>query len=124
MQHHEHFDGKGYPSGLSGHDICIGARILAVADVYDALTSDRPYRPGWEKDRAVAYINDGAGSQFDPVVVGAFLKYIKERQKEQVTTSLTLQGNQNGSLLRNETHEKVYVLLGFFVILAFIIIVP
>ena len=73
LQHHERFDGKGYPSGLSGNEIDIGARILAVADVYDALKSDRPYREGWAVERVVDSITEEAGRQFDPVVVDAFL---------------------------------------------------
>jgi putative nucleotidyltransferase with HDIG domain len=73
-QHHERFNGSGYPSGFQQEGICIGARILAVADVYDALFSDRPYRQGWEHHRVLAYIQDKAGSQFDPTVVRAFMK--------------------------------------------------
>lgn len=73
LQHHERFDGKGYPGGLSGNEIDIGARILAVADVYDALKSDRPYRKGWAVERVVDLITEEAGRQFDPVVVDAFL---------------------------------------------------
>jgi len=73
LQHHERFDGKGYPSGLSGNEIDIGARILSVADVYDALKSDRPYRKGWALERVVDLITEEAGRQFDPVVVEAFL---------------------------------------------------
>ena len=73
LQHHERFDGKGYPGGISGNEIDIGARILAVADVYDALKSDRPYRKGWALERVVDLITEEAGRQFDPVVVDAFL---------------------------------------------------
>ena len=73
-QHHERFDGKGYPHGLSGEDISLHARILAVADVYDALFSDRPYRPGWSREKVLAYTRENAGQQFDPEVVGAFLR--------------------------------------------------
>lgn len=73
LQHHERFDGKGYPGGLSGNEIDIGARILAVADVYDALKSDRPYREGLAVERVVDLISEEAGRQFDPVVVEAFL---------------------------------------------------
>ena len=73
LQHHERFDGKGYPGGLSGNDIDIGARILALADVFDAIKSDRPYRKGWAVERVVDLITEEAGRQFDPVVVEAFL---------------------------------------------------
>lgn len=73
-QHHEQFDGQGYPLGLAGEEIVLGARILAVADVFDALNSDRPYRQGWELGRVVSYLQEKAGSDFDPEVVSAFLK--------------------------------------------------
>ena len=70
-QHHEWINGQGYPRGLKGDDIYIGARILAVADVYDALSSDRPYRAGWDKDAVIGYLREKAGLQFDPEVVRA-----------------------------------------------------
>lgn len=72
LHHHERFDGKGYPYGLAGEKIDINARILAVADVYDALNSGRPYREGWVKLKAIDYITSHAGTQFDPAVVKAF----------------------------------------------------
>lgn len=72
-QHHERFDGKGYPNGLSGEDITLGARIMAVADVYDAVVSDRPYRNGWVQERAIKKITDESGIHFDPKVVDAFM---------------------------------------------------
>jgi putative nucleotidyltransferase with HDIG domain len=73
-QHHEQFDGMGYPLGLAGEEISLGARILAVADVFDALYSNRPYRHGWEIGRVISYMEENAGSQFDPEVIKAFLK--------------------------------------------------
>ncbi|MBU1232088.1 MAG: HD domain-containing protein [Proteobacteria bacterium] len=73
IQHHERFDGKGYPYGLSGSDIDINARILAVADVYDALISQRPYRQGWAREDVLIYIEEQAGKMFDPDVVDAFM---------------------------------------------------
>ena len=76
LHHHESFDGSGYPHGLSQTDIPLDARILAVADAYDAMTSDRPYRQGMESDRAEAILRDGAGSQWDPDCVSAFLKCV------------------------------------------------
>jgi putative nucleotidyltransferase with HDIG domain len=72
-QHHEWFNGRGYPRGLAGDDIALGARILAVADVFDALDSDRPYRSSWERHRVLSHIEERAGSQFDPKVVRALL---------------------------------------------------
>ncbi|MBC7501762.1 MAG: response regulator [Herminiimonas sp.] len=74
LTHHEKFDGSGYPHGLKGESIPLHGRIIAVADVFDALTSARPYKPAWEVDRAVTLLRDGAGSHFDPVCVDAFFK--------------------------------------------------
>ncbi|MFC0594915.1 HD domain-containing phosphohydrolase [Thermus composti] len=76
--HHERFDGSGYPRGLKGFEIPLSARIFAVVDVYDALTSDRPYRKAWPKEKALAYIQEQAGKQFDPEVVAAFLRLMEE----------------------------------------------
>lgn len=76
LQHHEHFDGNGYPSGLAGEEISLGARILAVADTFDALKADRPHRVGMELERIVTIIREESGGQFDPTVVEAFLKII------------------------------------------------
>ncbi|MGB4594141.1 MAG: HD domain-containing phosphohydrolase [Coriobacteriia bacterium] len=74
--HHERWDGSGYPLGLVGEDIPLAARIFAVIDVFDALTSDRPYRDAWSIDRALAHIEANAGSHFDPKVVAAFLERV------------------------------------------------
>jgi len=77
FHHHERFNGSGYPSGLSGTDIPLGARIIGVADAYDAKTSDRPYRKALSHDSAVREIINDSGSQYDPGVVRAFLKVVK-----------------------------------------------
>jgi PAS domain S-box-containing protein/putative nucleotidyltransferase with HDIG domain len=71
--HHERYDGSGYPRGLLGEQIPLAARIFAVVDVWDALRSDRPYRPGWPDERVHAYIREQAGKHFDPHVVEVFL---------------------------------------------------
>ncbi len=71
--HHEKWDGTGYPRGLKGEQIPLAARIFAVVDVWDALTSDRPYRPAWSETKARAYIREHAGKHFDPRVVEAFI---------------------------------------------------
>jgi HD-GYP domain-containing protein (c-di-GMP phosphodiesterase class II)/PAS domain-containing protein len=72
--HHEKWDGSGYPRGLKGEEIPLAARLFAVVDVYDALTSDRPYRKAWTKKKAFEHIRAGAGSHFDPQVVKAFFQ--------------------------------------------------
>ncbi len=74
--HHEKWDGTGYPRGLKGEEIPLAARIFSVVDVYDALTSDRPYRTGWTKDRALHHIRELSGRHFDPRVVEAFLEMV------------------------------------------------
>jgi diguanylate cyclase (GGDEF)-like protein/putative nucleotidyltransferase with HDIG domain len=74
--HHEKWDGTGYPDGLKGEDIPLTARIMAVADVYDALTSSRSYRRAWTHEKAASTIAKDAGSHFDPIVVEAFLRVI------------------------------------------------
>lgn len=75
--HHEKWDGTGYPSGLNGEQIPLAARLFTVIDVYDALTSDRPYRKAWPESQAKAYLREHAGSQFDPAIVGVFLTMIE-----------------------------------------------
>jgi HD-GYP domain-containing protein (c-di-GMP phosphodiesterase class II) len=71
--HHERWDGAGYPAGLQGQEIPLEARILSVCDVYDALTSDRPYRTAWEHDRAIALLREDTGKAFDPVCADAVI---------------------------------------------------
>lgn len=75
--HHERWDGRGYPRGLAGEEIPFAARIFSAIDVYEALTSDRPYREAWKHDKAVRHMREQAGAQFDPRVVEAFLKLIE-----------------------------------------------
>jgi ribonuclease P protein subunit RPR2 len=76
--HHEWFDGTGYPRGLKGEEIPLAARIFSIADSFDAMTSDRPYRDALTFEVAVAEIRDGAGTQFDPLAVAAFLDVVSE----------------------------------------------
>jgi putative nucleotidyltransferase with HDIG domain len=80
-QHHEWFDGNGYPAGLAGESISLGARIFSVADVYDALRSDRPYRVGQDREKVIAYIRERSGTQFDPRVVAAFLRVMEDAER-------------------------------------------
>jgi putative two-component system response regulator len=76
LGHHERFDGLGYPYGLRGEQIPLEARIVSVVDVFDALTSDRPYRHAHSAESAVAFLVEGRGEQFDPVVVDAFVRVL------------------------------------------------
>jgi HD-GYP domain-containing protein (c-di-GMP phosphodiesterase class II) len=77
--HHEKWDGSGYPHGLKGEEIPLAARIFALADVLDALTSDRPYRKAWTESEAIIHIRQQANKHFDPHVIDVFEK-ILERQ--------------------------------------------
>ena len=77
LYHHERWDSKGYPYGLKGEDIPLGARIVSIADVYQALISDRPYRKAYSEDRALEIIKDGSGTQFDPKVVRLLLRILR-----------------------------------------------
>jgi len=71
--HHERWDGSGYPRGLVGTQIPLAARVFAIIDVYDGVTSDRPYRDAWSEEHALHYIREGSGTLFDPRAVDAFL---------------------------------------------------
>jgi len=75
--HHERYNGQGYPEGLRGEDIPLGARIIAVVDAYDAMTSRRPYRKAYSREEAVAELKKNIGTQFDGKVVEAFLRVIE-----------------------------------------------
>ena len=74
--HHERWDGLGYPEGLKGEEIPLSARIFAVVDQWDALTSDRPYRRAWTREAVIAYIQENAGKIYDPRIARAFLTII------------------------------------------------
>ena len=76
--HHEKWDGTGYPRGLKGKEIPLAARIFAIVDVWDALSSNRPYRPAWPKEKVVEHILSCSGTHFDPEVVERFIKIIRE----------------------------------------------
>jgi len=81
--HHEKWDGTGYPRGLKGGQIPMAARLFAIVDVWDALRSDRPYRPAWSKEKTLAYIRELSGSHFDPDVVDVFLATIASTSKKE-----------------------------------------
>ncbi len=76
-QHHERFDGKGYPHSLSGENIELGARIMAVADSFDAMTTERPYKKALTKDQAMEELKQNSGTQFDPQIVDSFLRVLE-----------------------------------------------
>jgi two-component system response regulator RpfG len=91
LGHHEKYDGSGYPHSLAGDHIPLAARIVAVADVFDALTSVRPYKTAWPVDRALAYLKEQRGSHLDPRLVDAFLEVRDEtlRIRRELKDSLT-----------------------------------
>lgn len=80
--HHENWDGSGYPQGLKGEEIPLAARIFAVVETYDALTSPRPYREAWSKKQAMQYLIDQKEKKYDPKVVDLFLDFLKESQNQ------------------------------------------
>jgi diguanylate cyclase (GGDEF)-like protein len=80
LSHHERYDGKGYPRGIKGEDIPIRARIISVADAYDAMTSDRPYRKKMTHEEAVTELIDNKGTQFDPKIIDIFMSIFSKKQ--------------------------------------------
>jgi putative nucleotidyltransferase with HDIG domain len=82
LHHHEYYDGSGYPDGLKGEGIDLGARIFTVADHYDALISDRPYRAGLPREKVIGFITEDSGTKFDPNVVKAFLEVMAQEGME------------------------------------------
>ena len=89
LHHHERYDGSGYPMGLKGEAIPLSARIVTVADSFDAMVEDRPYRKGFSLAEAVKELQANAGSQFDPTVVEHFITYIKRKSTETAATAQT-----------------------------------
>jgi putative nucleotidyltransferase with HDIG domain len=94
LQHHERFSGAGYPNGIVGRAISLGARIFAVADSFDAMTSDRPYRKAMDRERAIEIIKQESGKQFDPNIVEAFLQVMAQ----EVNPNPSLEHGALGSL--------------------------
>jgi HD-GYP domain-containing protein (c-di-GMP phosphodiesterase class II) len=80
--HHEKWDGTGYPRGLKGDEIPLAARIFAVVDVWDALSSDRPYRSAWPAEKALDHIRSLAGTHFDPKAVELFFQVLNVKNLE------------------------------------------
>lgn len=87
LYHQEWYNGKGYPEGLSGEEIPLGARIVAIIDVWDAMTSDRPYRKAMTKESAIKEISKGSGAQFDPKVVQAFMEVLQEAERKGIAVT-------------------------------------
>jgi HD-GYP domain-containing protein (c-di-GMP phosphodiesterase class II) len=80
LHHHEMWDGNGYPAGLKGEGIPLGARIVAVTDAFDAMTTDRCYRKGMPTDQALATLEQFAGTQFDSQIVAAFAEFVRAEE--------------------------------------------
>jgi HD-GYP domain-containing protein (c-di-GMP phosphodiesterase class II) len=108
-QHHERWDGSGYPEGLSGEEIDLNARIFAVADAFDAITSDRVYRAGRSYEEALAELDEHAGRQFDPRVVAAFRKVPREEWDEIRRRSLEARERLATSRRVEQAAEHLYV---------------
>jgi putative nucleotidyltransferase with HDIG domain len=85
LHHHERYDGTGYPKGLKGEEIPLSARIVAVADSFDAMVSERPYKKGYTIGEAITELGNGAGSQFDPKVVECFSRYLKRTMGKELS---------------------------------------
>jgi putative nucleotidyltransferase with HDIG domain len=113
--HHERWDGGGYPAGLAGRQIPIGARVLAVVDGFDAMTSDRPYRAALRLNEAVYRLHDGSGTQFDPEVVEAFLRlgmpsvYMEATPPHNASTTSGRAGRSLGAEARSLAGSAEYV---------------
>ena len=101
LAHHERFDGSGYPNGVAGEAISLHGRIVATADVFDALTSERPYKRAWDLDQATAYLREQAGKHFDPRCIDAFfsiwndIKEIHDRHRDEPMSPVSGIGGAN-----------------------------
>ncbi|MCK5191492.1 MAG: two-component system response regulator [Methylococcales bacterium] len=93
LNHHEKWDGSGYPQGLKGENIPLTARIIAIADVFDALTTKRPYKNAWPVERAISFIDEKSGSHFDPELVIAFHKALPEILKIKAQYAESIEAN-------------------------------
>lgn len=111
LHHHEAFDGHGYPDRLIRDAIPFGARLLAVADVYDALTSERPYKPAMDDATAVEYLRSMSGISFDPVVVAAFLDLLDRKPDFRLTprvSPLPLPPTPHPAWIRHDVFDLWY----------------
>jgi putative two-component system response regulator len=107
--HHEKWDGTGYPRGLKGYEIPLEGRIMAIADVYDALVTERPYKKPFPHDKAVDIIKSGSGSHFDPTIVTAFLSVADDFWAESVSVESVNHGSQVARevALENTSEDKI-----------------
>ena len=103
--HHERWDGKGYPDGLFGENIPLAARIFSVADSFDAMVSDRPYRRGMPLERVVEELQRGAGKQFDPHVVEVFIALLEDEAWLAAIRSPRTESLIQDSRLRLQAHN-------------------
>jgi HD-GYP domain-containing protein (c-di-GMP phosphodiesterase class II) len=101
-EHHERWDGKGYPDGKKGEEISLAARIVSIADVFDALTSKRPYKEAWSAEAGLKAIEAGAGERFDPEIVAGFVALAREGVLERISCEVGASGDdeQLGSSAR------------------------
>jgi putative two-component system response regulator len=97
LSHHERWDGGGYPRGLAGDAIPLAARIVAIADVFDALTHNRPYKRAWELSQAIEAIELGRGRQFDPTLVPAFFGLLQAEGLQKLAARIDAEGRSIGS---------------------------
>jgi putative two-component system response regulator len=92
-EHHERWDGKGYPDGKKGEEISLAARIVSIADVFDALTSKRPYKEAWSAEAGLKAIEAGAGERFDPEIVAGFVALAREGVLERISSEVGASGD-------------------------------
>ncbi len=111
LEHHEWFNGKGYPAGISGETISIDARIFAVADCFDAMASDRPYRAGMPLPKVMEIIKSGSGTQYDPKVIEAFTSLMEDKKDGPDSTG-TLSHTEPRASLHVTAEEKVAAIAG------------
>ncbi|TME27222.1 MAG: HD domain-containing protein, partial [Chloroflexi bacterium] len=95
LAHHENFDGTGYPHGLKGSEIPLAAQIISVADAYDAMTSERPYRVALRSKPALRELRANAGTQFNPVVVEAFIQVVIEERRSAARGKVTVNPHEH-----------------------------
>ena len=96
-EHHERWDGKGYPDGKKGEQISLAARIVSVADVFDALTSKRPYKEAWSAEAGLKAIEAGAGERFDPEIVAGFVALANEGVLERISSEVAASDDDDHS---------------------------